>query len=585
MATSKKFTIKNWVDNEYVSLYPKTTADQIIQDASGRLVTDTQIAEWSGKQANLGFMPEDSANKGKAGGYASLNSEGKLEVSQLPKEAIIDAFEVASEEAMLGLTAQKGDICVRTDENKTYVLAKDGVATVKENWIHLRSEVAPVQSVNGMVGAVVITTETIGAVNKSDVVETAQANKILKLDADAKLPASITGDAATVGGKTVNDGKADTDSIWTAGKVDSEIKNAVAGVVTSLDWKASVESFDQIAILYPNPEDGWTVNVKDTDITYRYSGSEWIAISANAIPTASASVDGKMSKEDKLKLDGVEAGANHYIHPVSHDANMIIEDASHQFVTAAQKTQYDENTVYTNEMPTVTSLGGISAGTTFDNVPVKDLLTNLLYPYIAPTVSFSSNPGGQVREFGNPVTSVTLTANTTKKSKPITRVQFFKDNAVINTIESPKAGGGSETYVYSEPISANTTLKAKVTDGTTEVTSNGTTFTFVYPMYIGDVKASSPDQDTIKAMEKIVITKPASRAKTYTVTDSRFCIAYPASYGDLKSVLDANQFEILGDFVKEVKQVECLDGTQQNYNVYTFKNLVTMTNFTVTYKF
>ena len=585
MATSKKFTIKNWVDNEYVALYPKTTADQIIQDTNGRLVTDAQIAEWSGKQANLGYVPEDSANKGKAGGYASLNSEGKLEVSQLPKEAIIDAFEVNSEEAMLGLTAQKGDFCVRTDEHRTYVLAKDGVASVKENWVYLQSEVSPVQSVNGKTGAVVITADELGAVLKTEVSETAEANKILKLNADAKLPASITGDAATVGGKSVNDNKVDTQSIWTAGKIDSEIKNAVAGVVTSLDWKASVETFDDIATTYPEPVDGWTVNVKDTDVTYRYSGTQWIAISANAIPNASGSVDGKMSKEDKTKLDSIEDGANNYVHPEKHDATMINQDADHQFITTAQKTQFSENTVYTNSTPTVTSLGGISAGTTFENMPVSELLTNLLYPYIAPAVSFSTNPGGQIREIGNPVTTVTLTANTTKKSKNITKVQFYKDSELINTVSAPKAGGGSETFIYDTPITANATLKAKVGDGTTDTTSNGVTFTFVHPIYIGDVKASSPDQDAVKAMEKFVITKPSARTKAHTLTDSRFCIAYPASYGDLKSVLDANQFEILGDFVKEVKEIDCLDGSKQSYNVYTFKNLVTLSNFNVTYKF
>jgi len=39
----------------------------------------------------------------------------------------------------------------------------------------------------------------------ADVVTVATANKILKLDANAKLPASITGDSATVGGKSASD--------------------------------------------------------------------------------------------------------------------------------------------------------------------------------------------------------------------------------------------------------------------------------------------------------------------------------------------------------------------------------------------
>ena len=584
MATTKKFTIKQLVGDQYVALYPKTTADQVIQDSNMRFVTDAQTAEWTAKQDALGYVPEDSANKGKAGGYASLDDEGKLLASQLPKEAIIDAFEVGSEEAMLALTAQKGDFCVRTDEHKTYILGGSD-PSVKSNWIYLQSEVAPVSSVNGEVGAVTITADKLGALKASEVTADAQANKVLKLNADAKLPASITGDAATVGGKTVDNNKTDDTALWTANKVDTEIKNAVAGVVTSLDWKASVATFADIAITYPEPKDGWTVNVKDTDITYRYTGQEWVEISANAIPNASASVDGKMSKEDKTKLDTVEEGANNYVHPEAHAASMITQDDSHQFVTTAQKQQYDENTVYTNSTPTVTALGGIAAGTTFDNMPINEILTNLLYPYIAPTVSFSTNPGAQVREYGNPITEITLTAKTTKKSKPIKEVKFYKGSAVIETVAAPTAGGGTETFKLTEAINANTSFKASVSDGQTNVNSNTVSFTFVYPIYVGDVTEASPDQTAIKAMEKIVTTKPSSRAKSHTLTNSRFCIAYPASYGNLKSILDANSFEIIDDFVKETKSITGLDGTAQTYNVYTFKNLVTMTGFTVTYKF
>lgn len=584
MATTKKFTIKNLVGDQYVALYPKTTADQVIQDTNMKFVSDAQIAEWSAKQNALGFVPENSDNKGKAGGYASLDSEGKLEASQLPKEAIIEAFEVESEEAMLGLTAQKGDFCVRTDEHRTYILGGSD-PKVKENWIYLQSEVAPVSSVNGETGAVVITAEKLGVVKTSEVTADAQANKILKLNADAKLPASITGDAATVAGKSVNDAKTDANSLWTASKVDTEIKNAVSGVVTSLDWKSSVDSFDDIATTYPNPKDGWTVNVKDTDITYRYTGETWIDISANAIPNASDSVDGKMTKEDKAKLDKVEEGANNYVHPENHAASMITQDDSHQFVTKTQKEQYDTNTVYNNETPTVTGLGGIAAGTTFDNMPINELLTNLLYPYIAPGISFSTNPGAQVREFGNPIAELTLTAKTTKKSKPITEVKFFRGSELIETVASPTAGGGTETFKVTEAVEANTTFKATVNDGQTNVTSNTVSFTFVYPMYVGNVKAASPDASEIQAMEKLIITKPSSRSKSNTLTDARFCIAYPASYGNLKSVLDANQFEIIDDFVKETKKMTGLDGTAQDYNIYTFKNVVTMTDFTVTYKF
>ena len=117
----------------------------------------------------------------------------------------------------------------------------------------------------------------------------------------------------------------------------NEVDNKIATLTAGMEWKPAVDTYAKIAETYPTPKDGWTVNVKDTDITYRYTGTAWIEISANAIPVATASVDGKMSKEDKNKLDGIAVGANNYVHPESHPASMITEDATHRFTTDADK--------------------------------------------------------------------------------------------------------------------------------------------------------------------------------------------------------------------------------------------------------
>ncbi|WP_242951360.1 hypothetical protein [Clostridium kluyveri] len=98
---------------------------------------------------------------------------------------------------------------------------------------------------------------------------------------------------------TINTNKPNWDDKYTK----NEIDNKISQVITDLDWKEAVSTFADIATTYPSPEDGWTVNVKDTDITYRYSGTGWVAISANSIPLATSSVDGKMSKQDKINLD------------------------------------------------------------------------------------------------------------------------------------------------------------------------------------------------------------------------------------------------------------------------------------------
>lgn len=94
-------------------------------------------------------------------------------------------------------------------------------------------------------------------------------------------------------------------SLYTA----SEIDNKFSTLETNIDWKESVDTFDDISATYPDPEDGWTVNVKDTDYTYRYNGTNWVAISANAIPKATTSVDGLFSKEDYVKLESLYNGS------------------------------------------------------------------------------------------------------------------------------------------------------------------------------------------------------------------------------------------------------------------------------------
>lgn len=87
----------------------------------------------------------------------------------------------------------------------------------------------------------------------------------------------------------------------------NEVDNKFSALETNIDWKESVETFDNIGTAYPEPQDGWTVNVKDTDYTYRYNGTDWVVISANAIPKATNSVDGLLSKEDHARYEDADS--------------------------------------------------------------------------------------------------------------------------------------------------------------------------------------------------------------------------------------------------------------------------------------
>ena len=106
----------------------------------------------------------------------------------------------------------------------------------------------------------------------------------------------------------------------------AEIDNKFAMIEFNNDWKEAVQTYDDLAITYPDPYAGWTVNVLDSGITYRFDGEEWVGISANAIPLATHELDGLMSKEDKAKLDTVEENANFYEHPTD-DGNIHVWNA------------------------------------------------------------------------------------------------------------------------------------------------------------------------------------------------------------------------------------------------------------------
>jgi hypothetical protein len=102
-----------------------------------------------------------SLQKAAANGLATLGADSKIPTSQLPSIALVDTSVVASQVAMLALTAQTGDVAVRTDTNVSYILA-GADPSVLGDWQELLTPTDTVLSVNGFTGAVTLTTSDIG---------------------------------------------------------------------------------------------------------------------------------------------------------------------------------------------------------------------------------------------------------------------------------------------------------------------------------------------------------------------------------------------------------------------------------------
>ena len=144
---------------------------------------------------------------------------GKINIDNLPSGALERMKVVASQEEMLALTTadvQNGDLvkiaATEPANQKVYYVKDDTQLSSLENGYELfpmgTAASVPWSGVTGKPDFASLyaakehthTAADVGAVAATDAVTTAQANKLLYLDANAKLPASITGDAATLEG-------------------------------------------------------------------------------------------------------------------------------------------------------------------------------------------------------------------------------------------------------------------------------------------------------------------------------------------------------------------------------------------------
>ena len=100
------------------------------------LAASTQAAQ----RTALGLGSVSTLAAGAANGAATLGADGKLPVSQLPPLAVNETFTVANQAAMLALTAERGDVAIRSDlSGAAYLLTADAPATLA-NWIPIQQD-------------------------------------------------------------------------------------------------------------------------------------------------------------------------------------------------------------------------------------------------------------------------------------------------------------------------------------------------------------------------------------------------------------------------------------------------------------
>ncbi len=236
---------------------------------------------------------------------------------------------------------------------------------------------------------------------------------------------------------------------------------------------------------------------------------------------------------------------------------------------------------------------GISllTGQQFTSAGVKDTLDKIIrITYLAPTISLVGSTN-IIREKGDVVSSITLTATIVKKSNNIGEVRFYQGATLLSTQNSGGAipTGGQSTFVYNNAFSDTISFSAQVDDvlsggDQTIGTSSSITYTFVYPYYVGADVSGLLEADII-LLEKIIQTAQTSYTKVFTAdAGDVFIIAYPDTISPLTSILDVNSFETISSWTQSFFDLACLDGSTQSYRVYEFQNPVAAGDYQYTFK-
>lgn len=234
-----------------------------------------------------------------------------------------------------------------------------------------------------------------------------------------------------------------------------------------------------------------------------------------------------------------------------------------------------EKTTYTNSTPIVTPMGDITTSETFENVPISDMLTKILYGYVAPTISLTATEIAGYKEIGTSITP-TFNVTATKKSNNIEKLALLLG---ADEVKSETDGSVSFSYTPTTPITSTSEFKATVLDGKTTVASNTIAYTFVYPAFVGTTKSENPTGDTVTNMTK-KITAKADIDNTFTLNEDRMVMACPPGWV-LSKITDPNGLDITATFKVSTVPVT-IAGESVSYTVYT-SNPMTQTNFKVTF--
>jgi len=156
-----------------------------------------------------------------------------------------------------------------------------------------------------------------------------------------------------------------------------------------------------------------------------------VNVPANAVftdttyPTATTNTNGLMSATDKTRLDGIATGANNYIHPSTHSADIIVDGTTNKVYTNTEKTNLAN--LLSTKTTTITTTWAGSVAPYTQTITVSGVTSNDK-PVISPIYSTTNATAILEKTAWNLISKIETGANsitvTCFEKKPVTAINI-----------------------------------------------------------------------------------------------------------------------------------------------------------------
>lgn len=250
---------------------------------------------------------------------------------------------------------------------------------------------------------------------------------------------------------------------------------------------------------------------------------------------------------------------------------------------------------FTNTKPILRELGGITKGMTFSDVPLVNLLNQILYPYIEPSVSIilsasssnlnsitGSNTTNLICEV-NSISSLRYTYNISGNSYNVSSIPINPGGTLPPT--PTRLFGTSSISIPS----SSQTYSIRVIDGVGTASSTAS-LSYVYPYFFG-VTTSNINFGSIGSLSGLskVISLKSDISIKLTGSQSHIYFLSPSVYGDINYIIDESTgWNYISSFTKIHSSIGLTSSSPYwvgTYNVYSYTTGGGITSVNSTWKF